>query len=220
MRSSHPDGVSVGERRRRHDRPVADRYDRAMRTDRLELRLPVEADRNRLVSLWMDDDFMVFSDGVRNRVQANERFDRMLAVADRFPFAKQPVIDLESGMVIGYSGMDTFTYEGRERLEYGYRLDTVARGRGLATEAARALLGLADSLASELDPFWRHEVYALIDPTNTPSQRVAEKCGFTFWRHDLVEGFHDDLLVRPLCSTERSVDGSAAGNTHTGRERR
>jgi len=169
-----------------------------MRTARLEVRPPVESDRDRMVGLWMDETFMVFSHGVRDRQEANERFDHMLRVAERFPFAKQPVIDLESGRTIGYSGVDTFEYEGRERLEYGYRLDRTARGKGFATEAALALLELADSLVDDLDPQWHREVYALIDPTNQPSQRVAEKCGFVFWRHDFVEGYHDDLLVRPL----------------------
>jgi len=145
---------------------------------------------------------MVFSEGVRNREDANERFDRMLMVADRFPFAKQPVFDLASGTLLGYSGIDTFHYDGRERLEYGYRLDVPARGRGLATEAAQALLSVADSMVEELDPVWQREVHALIDPTNRPSQRVAEKCGFRFWRHDLVEGFHDDILRRPLGQPE------------------
>jgi RimJ/RimL family protein N-acetyltransferase len=169
-----------------------------MRTARLELRPAVESDRSQLVELWMNDDFMVFSEGVRNEVEAHERFDRMLSVAARFPFAKQPVIDPESQQILGYSGIDTFHYEGRERLEYGYRLDVPARGRGLATEAANAILALVDSMADDLDPMWNREVYALVDPTNLASQRVAEKAGFTFWRHDFVEGFHDDLLVRPL----------------------
>lgn len=169
-----------------------------MHTARLEVRPPREADRSRLVDLWMDPDFMVFSDGVRTLDQANIRFDRMLSVAERFPFAKQPVIDLETQQIVGYSGIDTFHYEGRERLEYGYRLDVPARGRGLATEAANAILALVDSMADDLDPLWNGEVYALIDPTNLASKRVAEKAGFTFWRHDFVEGFHDDLLVRPL----------------------
>ena len=68
----------------------------------------------------------------------------------------------------------------------------------LDDRARRALLELADAMADDLDPRWKREIYALIDPTNQPSQRVAHKCGFVFWRHDFVDGYHDDLLVRPL----------------------
>jgi RimJ/RimL family protein N-acetyltransferase len=111
-----------------------------MLTDRLEIRAPIEADRDRFVRLFCDPAFMVFSGGVHDSDGANRRFDEMMRLAQEVPFAKQPVVELASGEIVGYTGVAWFEFEGVPRLEYGYRLIPEARGRGYATEAGRALL--------------------------------------------------------------------------------
>ena len=161
-------------------------------TERLEIRAPDPTDRGRFVELFCDPEFMVFSDGVHDRKSANARFDRMLANAAEIPFAKQPVIERATGRIVGYSGVDWFDFEGARRLEYGYRLVPDARGRGFATEAGLALLGLADET-------FRGELLAMIDPTNLPSQRVIAKLGFTYWKQAEIHGFVDNLYRR-TCS--------------------
>jgi RimJ/RimL family protein N-acetyltransferase len=153
-------------------------------TERLEIRLPVEADRDRFVDLFCDEDFMVFSDGVLDEPAARRRYDEMLVRAQELSFAKQPVIERATGVIVGYSGVDWFDYEGERRLEYGWRLVRDARGRGYATEAGRAILAHAAQVSGA-------EILAIIDPQNTPSQNVARKLGFTFWKQALV----DDYLV-------------------------
>jgi len=155
-------------------------------TQRLELRLPVERDRERFVQLFCDREFMVFSAGVLDREAANRRFDQMLIRAEEFPFAKQPVIDRSTGQILGYSGVDRFEFEGRSRLEYGYRLTPEARGRGYSTEAGRAML-------AEASKTYRGELLAMIDPENHASQSVAHKLGFSFWKQALVDGYLDNL---------------------------
>jgi len=155
-------------------------------TSRLEIRLPVDADRGRFVELFCDDGFMAFSTGVLDADGANRRFDHMLALADELPFAKQPVIERATGTIIGYSGADWFDLEARPRLEFGYRLVEGARGQGYATEACLAVLDVAATT-------FRGEILAIIDPSNLASQRVAVKLGFTFWKHALVDGYFDRL---------------------------
>jgi RimJ/RimL family protein N-acetyltransferase len=157
-----------------------------MLTSRLEIRLPVETDRARFVELFCHDDFMAFSSGVLDVDGANQRFDRMLARAEELPFAKQPVIERATGTTIGYSGVDWFDLEDRPRLEFGYRLVKEARGQGYATEASRAVLGVAAKA-------FRGEILAIIDPSNLASQRVAVKLGFTFWKQAFVDGYVDSL---------------------------
>jgi RimJ/RimL family protein N-acetyltransferase len=151
-------------------------------TPRLEVRLPVEADRERFVQLFRDERFMVFSAGVLDSDSAHRRFDEMLQRAAELPFAKQPIIERRTGSIIGYSGVNTFEFEERLRLEYGYRLVPEARGKGYATEAGRALLTLAEETFSG-------EILAMIDSRNIPSQNVARKLGFLFWKQGVVDGF-------------------------------
>ena len=157
-----------------------------MLTPRLEVRLPVEADRERFVQLFTDESFMVFSAGVLDSCSAHRRFDEMLERAAELPFAKQPVIERRTGSILGYTGVNTFEFEGQRRLEYGYRLVPEARGKGYATEAGCALLTVAPRTFSG-------EILAMIDPRNVPSQNVARKLGFEFWKQAVVGGFFDNL---------------------------
>jgi RimJ/RimL family protein N-acetyltransferase len=155
-------------------------------TPRLEIRLPVEADRTRFVELLCDEEFMVFSSGVLAVDAANARFDEMLERGAELAFAKQPVIERSSGTILGYVGVDWFEFEGARRLEFGWRLSPDARGRGYATEASRAVLEVAAAT-------FRGEILAMIDPRNHPSRGVARKLGFAFWKQALVDGFVDDI---------------------------
>ena len=162
-------------------------------TERLELRLPVEGDRARFIELFADEEFMAYSDGVLDAVAGSTRFDRMLERAAEVRFAKQPVIERSSGLILGYTGVDAFEYDGQRRLEYGYRLVTQARGRGYATEAGLALLAAADDWADE--PV---EVMAMIDPRNAPSRSVIGKLEFRYWKTGEVNGYIDDLFLRTI----------------------
>jgi RimJ/RimL family protein N-acetyltransferase len=71
--------------------------------------------------------------------------------------------------------------DGQRWLEWGYRLDPAARGKGYATEASRALLV---SAADEYDG----EVLAIIHLENQLSQNVIQKLGFRYWKVSSVFG--------------------------------
>ncbi|HUW02228.1 MAG TPA: GNAT family N-acetyltransferase [Acidimicrobiales bacterium] len=157
-----------------------------MLTPRLRVRLPVEADRTSFVELFCDEAFMVFSGGVLDATAAHARFDQMLERATELAFAKQPVIERSTGTVVGYAGVDWFTFEGQRRLEFGWRLVPTARGKGYATEAVRVLLDHASET-------FRGEILAMVDPANVASGRVAAKAGFVFWKQAVVNGYLDDL---------------------------
>lgn len=129
---------------------------------------------------------MVFSGGALTPAAAHDRFDRMLANAQRLRFAKQPLIERSSGLVVGYSGVDWIDFEGRQRLEFGYRLVPGARGRGYATEGSRALLARA------ADDF-EGELLAIIDPVNAASRHVAAKLGFALWKRAIIDGCGRDV---------------------------
>ena len=159
-----------------------------MDTERLHLRPTEERDRDAFEALFCDEDFMVFAGGVLNPQQATERFDVMLQRSMDIPFAKQPVFEKGSKTILGYVGVNTFEFEGKERYEFGWRLIPQARGKGYATEAAAAVLELAAQS-------FTGEILCMIDPRNEPSKRVAHKLGFTFWKEAVVGGFLDELYL-------------------------
>ncbi|MDQ2729503.1 MAG: GNAT family N-acetyltransferase [Actinomycetota bacterium] len=80
-----------------------------------------------------------------------------------------------AGMFLGFVGIayPSFLPALAHRPELGWRLGRAAWGRGLATEAAAAVLDLA------FGPLGFNEVIAVIHPENARSQRVAAKVGMT-----------------------------------------
>jgi RimJ/RimL family protein N-acetyltransferase len=160
--------------------PVSEPDPRAVAAPRVAVRHVVEADRRRFVELFCDEDFMVFL-GVLSLSEANERFDRMLARCAEVPFAKQAIVELSSGTVVGYTGVDWIDLDGHRWLEWGYRLTPAARGKGYATEATTALLARA---ALE----YSGDLIAIIHPDNRPSQNVCQKLGFHYWKTASVSG--------------------------------
>ncbi len=164
-----------------------------LRTDRLLIRHPVEADRRRFVELFTSESFMVFG-GCLDVQSANARFDHMVDMVGLVPYAKQPVVDRASGTIVGYTGVDSVNFEGMHRLEWGWRLVEGARGSGVATEAVTALLSFADTVDTG-------EMLCLIDPANVASRRVADRVGFSWWKRvdwDDDPNAPTDALVRPI----------------------
>lgn len=162
-----------------------------MLTDRLEIRDPVEADRDRFVELFGDEEFMVFSGGVLDVAAANSRFDHMVQISAELPYAKRPIVERSTGAVVGYTGVDRFEFEGAAELEFGWRLVPSARGVGYATEAASAVMAM-------IDCEFTGRLLAMIDPTNEPSKGVARRLGFDFWKLAVVEGFEDEIHRRQV----------------------
>jgi RimJ/RimL family protein N-acetyltransferase len=120
----------------------------------------------------------------------------MLAMCQVIPFSKQPIVERTSGLVVGYTGVDYFTFEGEERLEWGYRLAPESRGMGYATEASQALLARAREAFSG-------ELLAIVDPANHPSQNVCRKLGFGFLRKASVDGAVRNLYTLTIGDSAR-----------------
>jgi RimJ/RimL family protein N-acetyltransferase len=130
---------------------------------------------------------MVFSaSGPLSLGAAQTRFDHMLAITQVISFGKQPIIEISTGSLIGYVGVDEFEFRGERRLEFGYRLVREARGHGYATEAPRAMLEVARK-------HWRGELLAFIDPLNAASRNVLIKSGFEFVESTEIKGGSAEL---------------------------
>jgi ribosomal-protein-alanine N-acetyltransferase len=91
-------------------------------------------------------------------------------------FGQRVVVERATGLVVGGIGLFGPPEDGQ--VEIGYGIVESRRGRGYATEAARALIEAALSLPGVT------EVVAGVDPGNPASVRVLEKAGLTFPSHD------------------------------------
>lgn len=87
-------------------------------------------------------------------------------------FGPRQMIDRETGVVVGALGFfGPPTAEGR--LDFGYGVAAEVEGRGLTTEAVRALIAFAFEHPAVT------QIWADTDPANIGSQRVMEKAGMT-----------------------------------------
>jgi ribosomal-protein-alanine N-acetyltransferase len=94
---------------------------------------------------------------------------RLMEYHDKHGFGIAAVVERASGRVIGDCGLQLL--EDGPEVEVGYKLGRQYRGRGYATEAARAWLEYGfDTLGLE-------RIVAVAWPDNVASWRVMEKCG-------------------------------------------
>jgi RimJ/RimL family protein N-acetyltransferase len=94
-------------------------------------------------------------------------------------YGRMVVLDRADGCFLGRTGLKRWPRFGET--EVGWALRPEARGRGLATEAARAVLEWSERF--EL-PY----VTAMIRPDNAPSIAVAERLGLGPMREDELLG--------------------------------
>ena len=96
-------------------------------------------------------------------------------------FSFLAVEERASGRFLGDCGLQPFEHRGPE-VELGYDLHPDAWGRGIATEAARAVV--ADAFGRlRLD-----RLVAVVRPDNIGSRRVLEKSGFHAVRDEVAYG--------------------------------
>jgi RimJ/RimL family protein N-acetyltransferase len=147
---------------------------REIRTARLLLRPLGPADEEELFLLWNDrevgrylwDDRAVARETVRAELEASQR-----SFAERgfghFTLSLPP-----DPAVVGFSGLRSIA--GSAEIEVLYALFPRFWGRGLATEAARAVLRYG------FEELGLAEIFAGADPPNTASFRVMERLGMSW----------------------------------------
>jgi ribosomal-protein-alanine N-acetyltransferase len=152
-------------------------------TERLRLRAPLPRDAAALLGILGDPEVTRYHNmptltTLAEAQAALERLERRYAARDTIRWAIEP---LEPGEMIGTVGLLRFDFEQR-RAEVGYEIARSAWGRGLATEAAAAVVGYGFSVLG------LHRIEAGVLPGNAASVRVLEKLGF------LEEGTRRDYL--------------------------
>jgi [ribosomal protein S5]-alanine N-acetyltransferase len=105
-----------------------------------------------------------------------ERADRYIAHHqahwDKYSYGHWAVVNREDGLVVGWNGLEYLPE--LNQTEIAYLLSKNVRGRGYATEAARAALNYGFETAGLA------EIVGLVHAENSASIRVLEKCGLVF----------------------------------------
>jgi len=146
-----------------------------LETPRLVLRELTLDDVGSLSVLYADPAVRrYFPEGTLTEAETREEFEWIIDVYyARHGFGLWATVDRESGALIGRCGLIPWTIDGRDEVEVAYLLDPAVWGRGLATEAASAILRFG------FERLGRPRLICLVDPGNVASRRVAEKIGMT-----------------------------------------
>jgi RimJ/RimL family protein N-acetyltransferase len=151
----------------------------SIETERLRLRPGQPGDLDELVRLHEDPAVARFV-GTPGRDWLAERIGWSQEEWSQRGHGLLAILDRDSGEFLGRTGLKFWPQF--EETELGWMLQPEARGRGVATEAAAAILEWA---AGRFDlPY----VTAMIRPDNEPSIAVARRLGFSPLREDDLLG--------------------------------
>lgn len=153
-----------------------------LHTARLTLRPWALDDVERLHALWTDPDVRryLWDNAVIPRERAEEAVRAAIDCAAREGFGEWTVIDDATAVLAGFCGLLRREPAGDPELMYG--LAPAFWGRGLATEAARAVL------AHGFGTVGLARVIAATDVPNTASARVMERLGMRFTHRGTLNG--------------------------------
>ena len=162
-------------------------------TARLALRRPGRADLETILAIHRDPQACLHnpSDLLTARAEAEHLYARWDEHWRRHGFGYWVVEERESRKILGFAGVKVVRFRETEALNLFYRLDPAAWGKGVATEAATAVVAWAGRHLPE----W--PIIARVRPENVASQRVAVSAGLTRAEHldDLGEDGPDWLFV-------------------------
>jgi len=167
-----------------------------LQTRRLTLRHLVPGDLGALHALYRDPETRQYlPDGTRTLEETREELEWFLHGHPDFPeLGLWAAVERSSGAFLGRCGLLPWEIEGRHEVELACLIDKSRWGEGLATEAATAIAGYADT-ALHLQ-----RLICLIMPGNAASVRVAQKAGMLFER-ELI----DDLGLCHIYSRSLSA---------------
>jgi ribosomal-protein-alanine N-acetyltransferase len=147
-----------------------------LETPRLILRHQVIEDLDDLWALYCDPEITKYiPDAPRSREEAQEELEWHMNGHPRDrDLGLWATIHKESGKFIGRCGLLPWEIDGQKEVEVAYTIAGAYQGQGLGSEAASAILNYG------FDTLNLSRLICLIDPENTPSQKVAEKMGMKF----------------------------------------
>ncbi|MEL6496094.1 MAG: GNAT family N-acetyltransferase [Cyanobacteria bacterium J06623_7] len=152
-------------------------------TPNLTLRYITSRDASALKSILGDAEVMRYSIvGVHDDRQIKQFIEQRLLSYLECGFGLYALVHKQSQEMIGYCGFFIQSIAQQQEVEVGYRLARQYWGRGLGTEAARAVV----QYGRERYNFQRF--VCLIEPENIRSVRVATKLGMSLEKRIIYHG--------------------------------
>ena len=146
---------------------------RVFQTERMVLRQMEMNDVDDLMGILSDPVAMRYYPNTKSRQEAEEWVRRVRESYRDNGFGLWAAILKDSGEFAGQCGLTVQEVGGKNEIEIGYLFLRRFWGRGLATEAARAVRDHGFNMPG------CERLVSLIDPGNLASRRVAEKVGLT-----------------------------------------
>ena len=159
-------------------------------TDRLHFRKLTWQDLDDLARIYQDPEVMKYRLHPKpaTREQTQEMLEKILSHWQRYNFGRWAAICKRNQQLIGHCGLEVLA--GTSEVEVNYLLDRTYWGKGLATEAARAVLRYGFQKLSY------DRLIAVAKPENIPSRRVMEKIGMQYEKN--VEYYGVDWVYYAL----------------------
>ena len=127
---------------------------------------------------------------VWNREETQGFVERLMDHWDRHGYGVWTLRDKETGAFVGRAGLRRLQIDGSEEIELLYACMPEYWARGLTTEAAAGIVGVA------FDRLLMSNLVAFTLPANTASRRVMEKTGFGYERDFIHAGLPHVLYRR------------------------
>jgi RimJ/RimL family protein N-acetyltransferase len=165
-------------------------------TERLFLRRPRPGDAESIFSRYAGDPAVTKFVGWPTHTAVDDT-KGFLAFCDtewdRWPAGPYLILSRADGELLGGTGLG---FETASRASTGYVLARDAWGRGVATEALQAMVGVAANIGVQ-------RLYALCHVEHRASARVLEKCGFEregiLRRHERFPNLTPPAVADVLC---------------------
>jgi len=161
-----------------------------LETERLLLRPLTPDDAPALYRIYHEPDVLrYFTHGPPESIEAErDGIERHLGHYERHGFGLWATVLRASGELIGRCGLLAQTVDGAPEVEVAYLLSPRFWGRGLASEAARAIRDHA------FHTLHHPHLISIIHPGNSASRRVATAIGMTFSRTTRLYGIEVDIF--------------------------
>lgn len=154
-----------------------------LRTERLLLRHLEPGDLDDLYALYRDPEIRrFFPEGTLTLTETREEIEFFVnGHPKNSALGLWATIEQETGAFVGRCGLLPWTIDGTDEVELAFLIAKDRWGEGLATEAARGIVGYAR------EQLGLRRLICLIMHGNNASVRVAEKAGMRFEREHTDE---------------------------------